>query len=849
MAQRPVEQEQERLLEEAIAVVKEQAFFMKKAIDNDNLRDSLKHGSNMICELRTSLLSPKNYYELYMHVFQELQHLGSFFQEPARVKRRMSELYESVQHAGNILPRLYLLITVGAAYIKSREAPAKDILADMTELCKGVQHPMRGLFLRYYLSQMCKDKLPDVGSEFEGEDSGSLEDAFDFLLTNFAESTRLWVRMQHQGAVKDRVRRERERLDLRVLVGANLVRLSQLEGMTVEYYKDTALPKIAEQVVVCKDALAQQYLLDCIILVFSDECHLASLDQFLSLAMKVQPGVDLNPVLVNLMTRLCNFLKQNPEALPGGTDLFDLFRTHIDEVVSRPLSTGATAGSSPLGLGDSSTSSATANGAGGSNPMTLPALLELLCSFLHFCLELFPERTEYIDHVLGSAATLVQRNKAALEAEEESDPDGPAEGRGTAVGAVVELLAAPLSRISLSIVDLAHYPSLMNCLSLRVRKKVAASMVAGVVASEATLSEPRPVERFFLFVSPLVSDEKEAGAPAAPPQTEADKEAFAKEQEQVARVVHLIKHEDTDVCFQMLRTAANAFKKGGPHRRTFVLPPLVTRALQLVPLVHARELHAAQGGGVQAPASSVKKVLQFAHTTCTELVQCNAELGLRFFLHCAITADKADLAQPGAFEPICYEFLTQALVCYEEELSDSRAQFQSLTLLVGTMVSAIHCLENDNWDTMAAKMAQHSTKLLRKQDQCRALLMASTVFWGNAQRRDAVRVTECLQKCLRIADVAMQSSNAHAILFVDILDKYIFYVEQKCDAIDPQVVGQLISLCAENLAFCDSETAEDARRQFKAALTDVQRASGDPQNPFYGMSVERLLGAHASILR
>jgi len=36
------------------------------------------------------------------------------------------------------------------------------------ELSRGVQHPMRGLFLRYYLSQVCKDKLPDIGTEYEG---------------------------------------------------------------------------------------------------------------------------------------------------------------------------------------------------------------------------------------------------------------------------------------------------------------------------------------------------------------------------------------------------------------------------------------------------------------------------------------------------------------------------------------------------------------------------------------------------------------------------------------------------------------------------------------------------------
>ena len=35
-------------------------------------------------------------------------------------------------------------------------------------MCRGVQQPMRGLFLRNYLSQTSKDKLPDVGSIYEG---------------------------------------------------------------------------------------------------------------------------------------------------------------------------------------------------------------------------------------------------------------------------------------------------------------------------------------------------------------------------------------------------------------------------------------------------------------------------------------------------------------------------------------------------------------------------------------------------------------------------------------------------------------------------------------------------------
>jgi len=54
---------------------------------------------------------------------------------------------------------------------------------------------------------------------------------------NFAEMNKLWVRMQHQGHSRDKERREKEREELRILVGTNLVRLSQLESITLEKYR------------------------------------------------------------------------------------------------------------------------------------------------------------------------------------------------------------------------------------------------------------------------------------------------------------------------------------------------------------------------------------------------------------------------------------------------------------------------------------------------------------------------------------------------------------------------------------------------------------------------------------
>ena len=67
-------------------------------------------------------------------------------------------------------------------------------------------------------------------------EEGSIEDSITFILQNFAEMNKLWVRMQHQGHTKEKAKREKERQELKILVGTNLVRLSELEGVTSDLY-------------------------------------------------------------------------------------------------------------------------------------------------------------------------------------------------------------------------------------------------------------------------------------------------------------------------------------------------------------------------------------------------------------------------------------------------------------------------------------------------------------------------------------------------------------------------------------------------------------------------------------
>ncbi|KOO22302.1 vacuolar sorting protein 35 [Chrysochromulina tobinii] len=167
--------EKERLAE-ARQVVKQQAFYMKRSLDQRNLRDALKHASQMLGELRTSNLGPKAYYSLYIDATDELRHMESYITAEHKRGRRMLELYELVQHAGNVLPRLYLLLTVGSVYIVSKEGP-----------------------------------------------------------------------------VREREQREKERMDLRILVGTNLASLSKLEGVDLAMYQSSVFPQILEQAAPVED--------------------------------------------------------------------------------------------------------------------------------------------------------------------------------------------------------------------------------------------------------------------------------------------------------------------------------------------------------------------------------------------------------------------------------------------------------------------------------------------------------------------------------------------------------------------------------------------------------------------
>ncbi|XP_057424429.1 vacuolar protein sorting-associated protein 35B-like [Lotus japonicus] len=749
-------EDEEKWLAEGIAGVQHNAFFLHRALDDNNLRDALKYAAMMLSELRTSRLSPHKYYELYMRAFDELRRLEIFFKDETRHGVAIVDLYELVQHAGNILPRLYLLCTAGSVYLRCKDAPVKDVLKDLVEMCRSVQHPIRGLFLRSYLSQISRDKLPDIGSEYEGGDSNGVMDAVEFVLQNFTEMNKLWVRLQHQGPGRIRDKKEKERNELRDLVGKNLHVLSQIEGVDLEMYKDTVLPSVLEQVVNCKDELAQFYLMECIIQVFPDEYHLQTLETLLGACPQLQPAVDIKTVLSQLMDRLSNYAASSTEALPQflQVEAFAKLSTAISRVIEAQVD------------------------------MPIVGAIALHVSLLTFTLRVHPDQLDYVDQVLGSCVKKLS-GKPKLD-----------DNRATKQ--VVALLSAPLDKYNdvVTALTLSNYPRVMDHLDNETNKVMAMVIIQSIMKNNTCISNADKVEVLFELIKGLITDLDGTAV------DEVDEEDFNEEQNSVARLIHMLHNNDPEEMFKIICTVKKHIMNGGPKRLPFTVPSLIFSALRLI-----RQLQGQDGDvvGEEVPLTP-KKIFQLLNEIIEALSSVSSpELALRLYLQCAEAANDCEL------EPVAYEFFTQAFVLYEEEIADSKAQVTAIHLIIGTL-QRMNVFGVENRDTLTHKATGYSAKLLKKPDQCRAVYACSHLFWVDDQDgiKDGERVLLCLKRALRIANAAQQMANVArgssgpVTLFVEILNKYIYYFEKGNPQITSANIQGLIELITSEM---QSDTA------------------------------------------
>ena len=771
--------DQEKLLDSLLQEVNAQAYQVRTAIDNNKLRHTLKYGKNMLDTLRTSKLTPSNYYHLYTTIFDEMQYIYNYFREEARRGRRMKDLYDVVQQCETIVSRLYLLICVASAYIETGQANATDIIFDLFNLMKGVQNPLRGLFCRFFFLKMIKDRLPDKGNEYE-KPGASPDDSIKFILNNLDDMNRLWIRLNNIDDPEERIIREREREQLKYLVGENITRLSSLNAITPEIYRKKVLPRIIEILLDSKDAMSQQYLMECVIQAFPDEYNIEAMNTLLETSSKLESVVDIKTLFISLMEKLAKYVTnlKEEENIGGSspTQIFNLLKGNIDKIIRENQS---------LNIQDNL------------------KLIELESAFLKFAIKCSPkkDRLYTVNNTLGDCVALLNRNRG-----ERLNPDG--------MKLIGKLLSSPLES-QLSIFDMPSFPELMKYLNYSSRATLSLRIIDSLMGknSEVEINSSSKMTTLVDFIRPLLEDSPDSG--------DFDQYQFEYEQSVVCKVLYTIKTNDPQNVYDILNVLKNAFVKGGKERMKVTLPALVSTYLNLA---YSISNSFAKNNNIEDNDERVvhndfiskydlrnldtndlfnkfiRRVYTQINDTITLLENENPELAFKLYLQLATQANNVKVDKI-TYEEVCYSSLSSAIQVFNSGKMNNDVKVDLLNEMIGSVLN-FNILGHDNFISITSNIVQAAQTLIKRGDQCIAILSCVHLFC-NGENMDKNKVNDCLVKAKRFADFAMTNPQ-NAILFIYIINKYVYLIDKFenigfCDFIVVDTINDLIELVKNHI--------------------------------------------------
>lgn len=81
---------------------------------------------------------------------------------------------------------------------------------------------------------------------------------------------------------------------------------------------------------------------------------------------------------------------------------------------------------------------------------------------------------------------------------------------------LVKLLTIPLESLSIAVLSMNHYPTLMQYMKFQNKRTVALKIVKSVLKDKQFLQETKVVDQLIEFVMPLLADEKDGSAKEDP---------------------------------------------------------------------------------------------------------------------------------------------------------------------------------------------------------------------------------------------------------------------------------------------------------------------------------------------
>lgn len=805
-------------VQRALRAVRESGHFMRKSVESENLKEALKYSDQLISELRSEALSPKEYYTIFNTVFDELAWLHSNLSSFLKTKKKI-DIYEIVQYSKKILPRLYLLIMAGLITIENSGAEPMRIFWDIFKHLKGVQHPVRGLMLRYYFLKMVKETIEDK------EDELVLEEVVSLYLLNMREMNSLWVRINT--LIDDREKRIRQRKDLAMLVGENLMRLSALEGLDVRLYKTLVFPRVIEIILDTKDRVSQEYLFECLISVFPDDYHLETLTQLLDATEKLGKKVEINSILMKLMERLALFAKNNEKfsekhSLPQP----DVVHSSTDPAPAEANFNVSPNSSQQGQQADGQDSSRKTqyhkdyiyhqfkNAIGsmiGKDKTEVHKLLELLSGFMNFTVFFYNGNFEFIDAILKLTRAVCDRyhvaEKLKTNAEGQGTENREKEGQvdPKTLEHLVSLLTIPMEKLSILVLKLTEFTGLMDILPDSEQRQVASKICAAIAHSRTQLVTEKVVNSVLRFIHPLFNtiDSKE------------------EDLHQVIKMLHFIDSGLPELNIKLLKVFEDRFIRTDRQHLRLVYPVYLNRLIYNISKVGAIKrflTSVAEENGIDLTAEgaleklkteefkerykakfcrfkdapylddtdrkvfdidfqkdpltlNLHALLEHIHQITKEIEFEHPEVSLGIWLDLMLTIDLC--GAKDELDELLYNCSTHVLSIYENESGHSKRRFFNF----GKIVGYYGALVNANKATLESiynHVRAAANLLLTREEQARAMLKVSRLYLKLPESQHAI--TECISRSSELISMSLKYETVRSNVMVDIFEALNSYM-------------------------------------------------------------------------
>ena len=787
MAQRRLTVDEEVFLDKALKNVRRQNFLIANEIERNNLRFILKQAFNLLCELRSDYFSPKNYQTLYNQVITELFPIYNYMNVEVSRGREPWDIFESVQQCRYVIPKLYLIILSASIYIENSPDKCKEILDELLEFMKQSQSPIRTLFVRYYLVQMLKGKLPDGDNKYIKEGGCTIMDTIDFLIKNLEEMNRAWIRMSLNASPEDLPILENERNDVKRLISDMIEIFSKLEGLNMELFEKGILPRLVDIIFMYDDYISQEYIMECIIVHFPESYIIKNLDFLLLTLSKLTQGVNMKKLFITFLDKFNNYYKKNldnPEdeekekALNEVYSAYPIILRNFNIILEKYEKT----------------------------IQNIMNILELNLNFLKFCVNCAPkeEKLISINHGLNSTVKSLFSMNASLLFQKQLDK-------------IHDILSIALESIY-SIFEMPDFVKLFNFLDSKNKKDLAIEIINNLinVNSHEKLDTLDKIQQLFIYCRPLIKSSSES-------EEEINERIIEKEQYTLIKLFSILKTKDINLLYDIFLNFKIFLNEGGKLRRCKSYPCMISFLILFcknISLLYEKKIKENEKYDISQLETDddfcnfLAKIYNMLIDILKILEEDEPKIALKYSL-LVVNQINAINTSKDKFVDICLSIFNNAIEIYKK--FDPEKKYEYYVEICQNLLN-ITIFSKEIYEKIISELITEAKNMTKRTEQCDGLLIISQLYYTHFN--DGKKVLEYLSKAQKIAGFSLTNPK-NMVLFINILNKYLYYVEvdeKKTVDINKEKIEEIIEYIQNYIVTI--KTDKDSDKEF---LTEIEK--------------------------